>query len=800
MTLSITSSALLLVLSLGIADGVSIAAEQSVDLIRDKWGTPHVFADTDAGAMYGLGYAVAEDRGFQMHYFLRIIQGRVAEVLGDGPRESSPPGFHQLSAVQSDRKMRTFGFSRAARRVVQNLDSETLGLLQSYSNGVNDYFAEHQLDRHYLFEKLGLRPEKWMPADCLLSWWHLTQFFAPDGLGDPHRREDIQKDIALRRRAAEFADDDAVVIRREDVSDAWIQKTEKFLRDHGLNEDGGSGTTGGPKFSHAWVVSGKRTTTGSAVLVSDPQVAVTNPSLFYEFHVRGATFNVRGIGVAGSPMILIGFNRNVAWGLTALSADQADLFRLKTDPAKPNQYQFDGQWRDMDVFTETIRVKDGDPVTLQLRESWFGPVVTDLLQQSSEDDEFSLRRVPISISDSETIQSLLPIWRAQDVFQFRHALSGWQFPSANCLFGDSRGNIGYTTVGVMPIPPAHAIDFGRYAHAGYKTEHDWQGMVPHDLVPHVLNPLRGYLWSGNNRVIGRYYKLNIRGTNGETRRSRRLREMLEARDQFEPQDVLDMHFDSVNPARRDFVRLGLHLQRVQPDQLSSDGKRAVSHLESWYRAGASSALTTSGAELAVLMDTKFFSHNTPLSEKYGSGAVLSLFENIYGGYAGLSLFMRDVVARIEKDRNTRLSPEEVDYLNQVLSDAWAAAREKYGPDSRTWLAQAQKAVVDQSLGYHWSIDGFGSLDPSRDLPMPATRSNDIGTIFAQQTQSYTQFVPLDDADQAQAILPIGSSERPGSRYRTTTLKEWETGELHPAPLSRVAVDRLKTESKTLAPR
>ena len=109
--------------------------------------------------------------------------------------------------------------------------------------------------------------------------------------------------------------------------------SSRYAREHGLAA--AAATASGPKFSHAWVVGGKRTTTGSSVLVSDPQTPVRNPSLFYEFHVQGKTFNARGIGVPGSPIILIGFTDQVAWGVTALGADQADLFLLETDPASP---------------------------------------------------------------------------------------------------------------------------------------------------------------------------------------------------------------------------------------------------------------------------------------------------------------------------------------------------------------------------------------------------------------------------------------------------------------------------------
>ena len=159
--------------------GVASAEGGQVEILRDTWGIPHVFADTDARAFYGLGYATAEDRAFQMHYSLRIIQGRLAEVVGEVGQVN-----RKDSSVDHDRKLRTFGFHRAAQRTAAQLDPETLGLLQAYCDGVNAYFREHREDLHPLFARTGLNPEPWTPADCLASWWHLGQFFATDGTRD----------------------------------------------------------------------------------------------------------------------------------------------------------------------------------------------------------------------------------------------------------------------------------------------------------------------------------------------------------------------------------------------------------------------------------------------------------------------------------------------------------------------------------------------------------------------------------------------------------------------------------------
>jgi len=177
-----------------------------VELLRDRWGVPHVFAETDAGAMYGLGYAAAEDRAFQMYYNLRIIQGRLAEVVGDvkvGVTRQRPQGSN--SAVRSDIQMWTIGYWLAAQETARLLDPELRSLLEAYSAGVNDYIDRHRDDLIYLFAKYDVEPEPWTPAACIASWWRVSLFFAGDGLREMGPYYDIK---AGRREVRAFAPDD----------------------------------------------------------------------------------------------------------------------------------------------------------------------------------------------------------------------------------------------------------------------------------------------------------------------------------------------------------------------------------------------------------------------------------------------------------------------------------------------------------------------------------------------------------------------------------------------------------------
>ena len=766
----------------------------AIDVLRDEWGIPHVFSSTDAGAFYGLGYATAEDRAFQMTYMLRIIQGRLAEIVGDVRHMS-----RDETSIDNDKKMRTFGFYRAAGEAARRLDSPTRTLLDAYAAGVNAYFDEHRADLNPLFAQVGLQPEPWTVADCIAAWWHLAQFFATDGTRDLNAYRSRTQTPAGRPRAGRGAatsdapprDDGPAVVQRTDATAEWIGRVDAFARAHGQTPAGSGNAPVGPKFSHAWVVGGRRTTTGSSVLVSDPQTPVTNPSLLYEFHVVGQTFNARGVGVSGSPALLIGFTPNVAWGVTALGADQADLFMLDTETSRPDQYRFDNEWRPMDVRHETIKVKGKPSVDWVVRDTHLGPVATAFSFARPGEGEVALKRIPIADTSRETVQAIVGMMRAQNARELDTAAVGWRFPSANMVFGDRDGNIGYRIVAAVPVRSRTQPGDGGMAMPGRGRSDDWQEIVPGELLPGVMNPAAGFLYSANHRPVGAWYPIPLgiaTGNGGDTTRSWRLRERLQAVERFSPEAVLDIHRDSVNPARREIVRVGLHLRDGLRRDLPQNVRQALSLLEPWYRSGASSALTSPGAELAIELNIFFRMITTDLALVYG------------GGEAGLVYFLKNMAARLDRDPKADVSALEERFIVDSLAAAWQTAQQKYGSDPSTWNRRAREAVTARRLGYFESLDGFPSVDASRDLAVPPLRVIDGGTIASQASQSYTQWVPLHDPDQAMTILPIGQSERSDASSRIAAMTLWGEGRLHAAPLSRARVEAIAVSRRQMVRR
>ena len=401
----------------------------------------------------------------------------------------------------------------------------------------------------------------------------------------------------------------------------------------------------------------------------------------------------------------------------------------------------------------------------------------------------ALKRVPVCQTDRETIQALFAMMRATDAASFSTALSRWQFPSINMVFGDRRGDIGYRLLAAVPLRSPLDGHAGAAAVDGTRADMDWRGFIPHDLLPQVINPKRGWIASGNHRPVGSFYPLPLgagTGSMGHTLRSWRLYELLTPRERFSPQDVLAVHSDSVNAARRDIVRFASHLRQTLKRELSPDAARALDHLTPWLDRGAKSDLTEPGAALAGEINTFFRFINTPLAATYG------------GGESGITRFLRDLAARIAADPRTPLNQDEHDFLDRTLAGAWQSANQRFGDDPARWNDRARALFTRQRLGYFDSLDGFGSLDPQHDLSMPPLDTIDGGTIRSQSGQSYTQYVPLHDVDSAMTLLPPGQSERPDAASRTSTVPLWQGALLHPAPLSRGATSRLARSAVTLS--
>ncbi len=274
------------------------------------------------------------------------------------------------------------------------------------------------------------------------------------------------------------------------------------------------------------------------------------------------------------------------------------------------------------------------------------------------------------------------------------------------------------------------------------------------------------------------------GSLGDTDRSWRLKERMLKKEIFRPQDVLDIHYDTVNPIKRDLVRLGYHLRDVQKYPLEEETLMALEYLEQWRAGGFKSEMAVKGTEIMNLMPMAF-RQNFVAATIYG------------GGLSGLCNMLQTINTRIEKDPNATLNDPEAEYVNLILRAAWRYGKANYEDDPTKWHDAGKTRLLETKLPYFSTLDGFESLDEENDLTFPELSCIEGGTIFCQKAQSYTQYVPLNDADESLALLPVGQSEKPDSPYRLSGYDLWSRGKLRPAPLSKDKVEKFVKSRKNL---
>jgi penicillin amidase len=546
-----------------------------VEVLRDDAGIARLYADTTEDLMFAQGFVAAQERFFEMDVRRHAAAGRLAELFGE-------------EAVASDVLTRTLGWRRVAEAELPLLAPETRTALDAYADGVNAYLADRPTSRTSLeYVVLGAggldhTPAPWSAVDSL-SWLKAMAWDLSGNLQD-----EVDRVLAIAavgsRRAAELypafpRDETAPVVDQGSVVDGVFEQdastggtrtplrpppgpaygagpvarpggaTPSLLARLGAGDGGlpawlGAGGQDDAAGSNAWVVSGDHTDTGAPLLAADPHLEATAPGPLLQvgLHCRdvgpACPYDVSGFSVAGVPGVLMGHNADIAWGMTKLGADVVDLYveRISGDTWQRGREQVPLRRR-----TETIEVEDGDDVTITVRSTDHGPVVSDadpaLAEVAAlapvsragapEGGELALSLSWTGLTPRPTADAILALNRASDWTSFRQALSSFAAPAEGVVYADREGSIGYQAAGRVPIRKSG--NDGRLPSAGWRSENDWTGEhVPFDGLPNVLDPDDGLVVTANQAVAGEDYPYFLTDDWDHGYRAQRITELLDA--------------------------------------------------------------------------------------------------------------------------------------------------------------------------------------------------------------------------------------------------------------------------------
>jgi penicillin amidase len=509
--------------------------EGTATVAVDSLGIPHIFGANDNAVAYAAGYMQARDRYFQMQLVAYSVMGRLAEIVGE-------------DGAWSDQNWRRFDLEKKAVRIMDSLSRSEPGLyqyLQAYSRGVNDYLG-HESDRlrDPLFLIWDWSPKRWEPYYSLLIQWYIS--FDLTFYDDYFDRQEVLDKLPKNIRDIVYPD-------RKGGQPLIIPAERRVPFPHGLSvAHAGYFGQGQPNTylsrptnrslgSNNWILGGPLTASGDLFLCNDLHLALTSPNIFYEMELHSPSLHAYGYSIPGVPVILTGHNEKIAWGVTNGGWDVTEQYVLKTDSAKKDMYWLDGKWQKMEDRHFSILMKGRGSMDYDVQYTVFGPVV----RRGSF--VYALHWHPADWTSA--VQSFWKLNRAGDWDQFRSALSVYDYPAQNFVFGDTRGNMGMVCAGKMPVKPA-GYEGGVLEGTMSPT---WK-YIPFDSLPQCYDPAQHYLFSANQQPEeGRYY-YSFRWFD-DLYRPQRIDDLLSGANKLDFQDMRKMQLDITDLSVKDLQAL-----------------------------------------------------------------------------------------------------------------------------------------------------------------------------------------------------------------------------------------------------
>ena len=551
--------------------------KSEVQVYRDNYGVPHIYASSEYDAYYAVGYIHAQDRLWQMELMRRAGEGRLSEVLGE-------------PALKIDKMFRTLGLWNQVRRIVPTVDEKTRLALEAYAEGVSHYIASHKGKYPIEFDVLNFEPEPWtidhsLLISRLMAWELNYSRWVDIVLGQLVERLGTAKASEIFPTWPEGAPliipDELKGKKSTAMADQLLEAEQAFR--HLL------GNTGMESGSNAWVVSGAKSVTGKPILANDPHLLFSAPGRWYELHVAGPNFDVTGASIAGVPFVVIGRNQSIAWGVTNAMLDDEDFFVEEVDSVQyPTRYRFNGTWKPVEQQVDTILIKNSPPVLLTTYWTHRGPIV-NRMEPAAQYSRQLLSMRWVGQDNSNEAQAFYMINRAHDWKEFLDGLRHFGVPAQNFVYADVNGNIGYHTGGRIPIRKTKSATL---PFPGWTDEYDWKGYVPFEQMPQAFNPPEGFIATANNKITSDSYPYYLSNLWEPDWRITRISEILRGQQQFSVEDMQRLQQDVFSPQARELVPIILRAYDAAPPQ-EVDIQTTLAYFRNWnYEMKANDVATT----------------------------------------------------------------------------------------------------------------------------------------------------------------------------------------------------------------
>lgn len=810
---------------------------EPVTVFRDDAGIPQLSASTADDLFRAQGYVHAQDRFWEMDFRRHVTSGRLAEMFG-------------ASQLPTDTFIRTLGWRRVAEQEVKLLDPTSLRYYQDYADGVNAYLKQRsgaELSLEYAV--LGLqnpsyRPEPWTPADSV-AWLKAMAWDLRSNLDDeidrallatklkPEQVAELHPGYPYTghptitdqggddpRTATPDAGPGAVASAAGTADGSASAALDPSDYAERLQQVAASvdalpllmGPAGDDIGSNSWVVSGAHTASGKPLLANDPHLGAALPSVWYQMGLHCTTvgpkcpFDVAGFSFSGFPGIIIGHNDRISWGFTNLGPDVADLF---VEKVTGDTYEYDGAQVPLEKRTERIRVAGGKDVTITVRSTRHGPIVTDIgdaYATIAKDQagklgvpaqQFQLSLAWTALTPGLTANAIFAFDTARDWASFRAAAQQFQVPSQNLVYADVDGNIGYQAPGLIPT---RAAGDGTTPVPGWTSQYSWTGTIPFDRLPSVFDPPAGYIVTANNAAVGPAFPELITADWDQGYRANQIEVRLAALfaedTKVTAKDMAAIQADTYDANAAALVPV-LRAVAAKPDA-EGDVVQAARLLEGWdYRDDGDSAPAAYFAVFWKELLHDVFARTVPAATvPTGGDRWFSVVRSL--------LTQSDSHWWVDSDLGTTDRDSMIAY---AAGKAWGQTRDLLGGDPSSWrwdrlhtlelknasLGESGVAPIEWLFNRGpWHVGGGSSV-------VDATGWDASQGFAVDRVPSMRMVVDLSDFDRSTWINLTGASGHAFDAHYTDQTELWAAGKTRAWPFNPKAVQKAAVQTLTLRP-
>ena len=750
-----------------------------VEVLRDKYGINHIYANNQNDLFFMQGYLAAKDRLFQFEIWRRQATGTVSEIFGE-------------EELDRDLGTRLFKFRGNMEDELNHYHEDGFEIVSSFVSGINKYIEEINETPSQLpieFKLLGIKPENWTTEVVIsrhqgllgnidqelnigravsligeekvkeLMWFHPKD---PDiSLDNNLTYEDLKQDI-LRlynayREPIEFKKN-YILDKYQSENDIAFSKSNVHI-----NDEYSIG-------SNNWAISGDKSFNGFPILANDPHRSLSNPSLRYMAHLVAPGWNVIGGGEPEIPGISIGHNGIGAWGLTVFRTDAEDLYVYKLNPSNLNEYMHNGQWKTFSKINETIKIKNKEDVNVELFYSVHGPVTfIDKIRKKA----YAVKNGWSEIGGSPYLASLR-MDQAENWEEYREASNYFNIPGENMVWADKYGDIGWQAVGIAPIRKTHS---GLVPING-DGSFEWEDYLEIIEKPNLFNPEKGYIATANQNVTPEdYERWDAIGYDwADPYRGQRVNSILESKDTFNMEDMTNLQIDYFSIPSKQIINMS-------KDYITNNLEYFKKLIE-W-----DNILDKNSIEAGIYIEwqTQIYFE---FIKKYVPESVQKYLDvQIYKVIEGISK-MSD--------------QEKTEFLNKTFDLTIKSLIKKYGEENSGWVYgqenykhvkiyhPLEKVVNDSIKG----IIGLDTYPRGGDGFTPGSTSSELNQ---KSGGSFRVVINTKDWDNSFATNSPGQSGNPKSKFYKNLYEDWANDKFFPLLYSKSKILKNLSDRKIYRP-